>query len=1117
MIIKGIRSILIGSLCAIIFCTLLLPCTVSASDDLHYESKYTNPYLDITIDGVKIVEKLSTTFEGHPYVYAYGYVPNLNAMKVRAEGRSDISVPVPYLVFEYCSYSDSFGNIKELLHEKKEPKEGYLYGYITDRMNLLWYDSFWEHGNKIRKDVYVGHEGKWIEGNPDYAEGGLAVIQAKPALRPDISKKTVSFLVLWIHTLYGRDEVLFLEIGDVNTQTATQTASINPGEDAGTSIWTDIVEGIASLIDGITGSGENGGMSTAAKVGVSLGGALATAGALSAASGGKNKGNKDKKEEEKKKTYLMKVYKDFGDAVKRGADPVRVWARIVEIEEGAENIRDDLTANISASGEGMKVRLIGMQNSWQGAEVSVPADSEAQNATLIFTFTGRGGVMHNRITFRVIGEPEIIYPAVSQDGKHWDVNDQNNQVDMIAGIPVVERLRFVISDATEEPKAIRFEADHEGFDITYEKDPQWQYTYYACIENRTAPIEKESGIFASIIPVSVRIEAEFKDRHTIWSLFPIRLFPEGLSVQGTLTDGRLTVNTLPLENPTKGFAKIAPTVFSLMLAFPDRNGHAVVAEEPRWTPRELTDDGKYGLMFKGNFRYNIKYQSASEIALYPENTLPAPNDPYEVYMPIAVDTGWTEGRDYSADLPMLLFGDEFELPSKAKWNAALERLKRSIRFFGINNDPKAKQIILHASDHSAAELENTRYHIVAAGKKFYEEYGEAYQKMDQLFTDYIVIAGSLVKAGDYAIKVLLIKALGKTLGTTAEHIIDPFKNMLFTYIGECIAGTEVSREKLEERFMETLLTGVQDAICETITGDLKAAPENMGYAVAVYLMISFTKHYWGYGGSENAKGDVYKSVLAACGDLALEKFKAWISDLISKGSEKLVKTISNWCGSLFKKSFNGVVQKTIEAAKDKAFEQGMRPLIHRGDVTTAEYLAVKASKEAAAKLQEETMKNFLSFSANNFSKNVLETLDIGLGSVINYYFKGKIEDNSALGLKTKDVIAEFFGDRLGMKVGKIYPTTRLNDISVRFEDDLLKLRLLDWGVEIPVFENMHVFANMIMDFCFSWMEMVWKYSFPSPDQLPDLRDKIEDASQMIEHQKELYDSLKPINYQYFGK
>jgi len=106
------------------------------------------------------------------------------------------------------------------------------------------------------------------------------------------------------------------------SQTVTQNAREDSGEDNGAGIIPAIILGI--------------------------GGALAAAGILGSSSG-KNKNNS---EDKKKRAFRMKVYKNFGDSIRRGAKPVTVWARIVEVVDGHERNRPDLSERITASGEG---------------------------------------------------------------------------------------------------------------------------------------------------------------------------------------------------------------------------------------------------------------------------------------------------------------------------------------------------------------------------------------------------------------------------------------------------------------------------------------------------------------------------------------------------------------------------------------------------------------------------------------------------------------------------------------------------------------------------------------------------------------------------------------------
>ena len=535
----------------------------------------------------------------------------------------------------------------------------------------------------------------------------------------------------------------------------------------------------------------------------------------------------------------------------------------------------------------------------------------------------------------------MTFHAVSEDGTRWDVNNKNNQVDMIAGVRVRERLRFVITNAAQEPKAIRFR-DHDGFDITYEKDPQWQFTYYACIENKTAPIEKESGIFAAMVSTGARVEAEFEDGITIWSYISIRLFPEGLAAQGKLENGRLTVNTLPLENPTEGFAKILPTVFSLTLAYPDASGHAVVAEEPWWTPKELTDDGKYGLLFKENFKYKTKYQTASEIAFYPEVTLPSLGDPYEVKLHLAVDAGRTGGRDYSADLPMAIFGEEPKrIYADDERKAEMERIKKDIRFFGLAGDPGLSKLLHEAArgECSAAELRNIRYRMLEAAWVFYQEQGDAEKQMADLFSKYIVVAGAMVKGSDLALE-WAMNAQWPGYGKITAKFINPFKNMLGSYLGErynlmeyvapeyAVSGSSGAEPDIVDAICKSTEDAMASAIGILIAPDKAVLGSNVmeelknvvGYIVAAYLMICYVEHYYGYNGKgkKGEKGDVFRSVIAACADLGYEALKDFILKYIEKYCKALFEKIGQWCGELFKKVFKNQINAAAFKAGQKA-------------------------------------------------------------------------------------------------------------------------------------------------------------------------------------------------------
>ena len=818
-------------------------------------------------------------------------------------------------------------------------------------------------------------------------------------------------------------------------QTVTQNADSDSGEDNGTDIITAIVLGV--------------------------GGALATAGAVGASSGGKKDGGDE--EEKKRKTYRMKVYKNFGDSIQKGAKAVYVWARIVEITDGGEENRPDLSEKITVSGTGMDVRSAGMQNTYMGAEVSVPADSQAQTATLTFTFTGEGGVFRNNIVFQVLGEPEITFPAVSEDGQHWDVNSQNNQVDLIAGARVSERLRFVITNASEEPKAIRFTADREGLDVTWEKDTQWQYTYYACIENRTAPIEKENGIFADMISASVRIDAEFENGLTIWSYIIIRLFPEGLSAQGKLENGRLTVNTLPLENPTEGFAKISPTVFSVTLAYLDRNGHTVVPGEPCWTPRALTDDGKYGLMFTENFKYTVKYQSASEVAFYPEVTLPMPGDPYEARMELAAET---DDGSFRAELPMIFYGDKPAKRTDDQREQALQELRNTVRFFGAGTDETTRALLHSAKDQTAEELAVTRQWIILTSTEYYKNEKQEFESIDRYMSRMIIVSNAFIFMGDKAVTFLLSRMAGP-LGKEASNILNPLKNMLAEFIGDCIGdmvdGTPVDLNA--NRVYKFYLQSVDSLLTNVMTGGLKPKGDTLGYVAATYLLNRFAYNY--FYGARKIKGDVYRSACAAFGDLTLMFFKAWIEDLFK---EKLKKGLADWGEALAKWTGSEVI---VPWLAEVLLRRGLRSVRHKG-----EHIAGDQDK--------------LDILDSDTEGLMVQSLEFYVKAIFKEAFDITVDD-----------VYEVAGDALREQMQTF----------VQIEGSTLKLNVYGVVVTIPlVTNNIGVFINMFFDFAFGWMKDIWKNNDPQqflPPNVPDLMDNPETDEGVVGRQMERVRNLQP--------
>lgn len=925
-----------------------------------------------------------------------------------------------------------------------------------------------------------------------------------------------------------------------NVQSETHEAEEDPGEDEGTIIRPDVVEPPEPSMTTPTSDKTP----TATKIALSVGGAIAAAGALG---GGKNDGGRDE-EEKKRKTYKMKVYKGFGNSIRRGAKPVTVWARIVEVVNGVEENRPDLSEKITVSGTGMNVESAGMHNSYKGASVTIPADSDADKATLTFTFAGEGGVFHNNVVFRVIGDPQITFPDVTEDGKRWDVNTRISRVDMIAGKGGKERLRFVITDTDVEPKAIRFR-DHDGFNISYEKDTQWRFTYYANIENHTAPIEKRNGVFASERSVKVIVEAEFEDGLVAEGYFIIMLYPEGLSVSTSsqfMWNDRLVIKAVQLDNVSPGYEPFPTTVFFTTLAYLDNEGKAVTVDNPGFSYKDITDDGKYGDLFKYNFEYRINHRGTSGIAFHPDRALPSLGDPYEARFPISVEA--ENGARYRTDIPLAVFGED---PRPRYTDAdrayALKMLQKDIKLFGLGNNKEVNNMVRLAASGFASvkDINDARKAVIEYGTIFYQDYQAAYEKMNALYTEYIAVASTLVKCGDFAIeKALQIKFGG--YGGLAAKIINPLKNLFATYAGEYIASGSIDKAP---DFVETLLKGCEEALSTAITGaflgssDLsedsavtfalgkvtKTVKGNameeiknvLGYVIAVYIMIRFVHHY--NDGKPNEKGDIFRSMLAACADLGFEALKAFVLDRLAKAAGALTEKMIKWFGKVCQKLCQEKLLEAVMKAGDKAFEKGIKSgLKADGIITTATYRAAKTAKALAKR--DAFVEGVKKFDYSAIAKKIGEGVEtVGeskfYGTIINYLMTDGAESEKGYDITdTKTIVYNFTKKFLGLSPEKVYASGVLNplDVTLRMENGKIIIGMLGCVVEILMTgENFVAMAEAAFESMFSWLDAVWEMMKNNPE-VPDPRDYFEKNSEILRQQmnkqKQILENLEDVEF-----
>ena len=920
-------------------------------------------------------------------------------------------------------------------------------------------------------------------------------------------------------------------------------AEIESGEDTGADIGWDIVETSKPVVKPQTSSGSGDKKTSLPKaVSIAVGGAALGAGAAGAlggnGGGGNSGGGQDSPSqetaEEEKKRYKMFISKDFGDAIKKGAPPVTVRARIVEIsaKSGLQKPRPDLTERITVSGEGMQTGSVTMDGMWINAQVYAAEESPAKEGTVVFTFNGEGGRFHNRVVFRLVGKPYIVFPdaeAGSSDMVQKMVADDENAY----------AVRFFFEDAVGEPEKILL--DTGGRFHAKVREAETVRTYYADViqnpgaDSRAAYIAPERAW--------IGIHAEFANNDTADGGFYAEIWPEGLSISSRhVSKDRLMIDTVP--NPDAGDLdyKIRPTDFEVKLAYRDNaSGKPVFLTGEDLKPRfsDLYQVDRYGKTFTDNFRYTINTQF-DLYAFEPQDTLPMLKDPYEAMMDIECEAG---GEVYAQSMPLGFYGEKPLLPVSMEWEEVYKKLKRDIEIFGIGKDPQLSVMLRNAREHSADELRDLRRKVIEAGVAFYMEYGEAYRDYEKLLTKYIVVAGTMVSAGDLAVEYIL-KYYFAGYGTIVAKFSNPLKNLLCTYLGEYIANGNIDAAP---DFIETVQKGCEEALSAAITGmfwgddlegDVNVAvslgkkslniikppvteqiKNVLGYVIATYLLLRFVHHY--NKGKDGEKGDIYRSVRAAFADFGLTMLKAWFLDMVSEKCSSLFGKIGEACGKMYKKTCQNKINELAGKAGDQAYAALVRKAFRNNpdELTKAAYdaaaLARKETQKAMAKSLNEPLNTGikeLGKAGTIFGEGVKQVADSKTaGHVLNYALGGKEDGTEAIGPDTKEIIYNLIYDWLGVKAGKIYEGGNMGNllnVTMRIEGGTIILGIFGYCAEIDILENIDAMINLLYDTLFSWLDALWQgiKNAVGWDEIPDPRESAgsdaEQIGQELEKTKE---------------
>lgn len=636
----------------------------------------------------------------------------------------------------------------------------------------------------------------------------------------------------------------------------TQNAEENPGEDGGVSVPAAIVIGV-------------------------LGGGAAIAGAA-AASGGAD----DKKRTQK--TYKMYVQKDFGDAIRRGGDkPVIIRARMAEVEGTTERDRNDLTALIAVSADGMTVHGAALAGRYCEATVSVQKEYDGDTASITFTFAGEGGSFTNTVIFRVVDGPQLKFIDES-DGTLYG---SGCGIDAIPGDGFTYTERFAIVDAPVAPKLSDITAVNTGeFDVEFELTDR-PAVYRMNVKNNTKP-EPDHDIFEKPKDKSFEIRVAVEgEKEPVKGYVTVTLYPEGITVSSTMEGKKKDVKYVRVQAYEKEYAgdldkKWQVSEIKFTLAHTGKDKAIIDPKEAEYKFEKIKGAGGKGTRadkeqsLAEKYEYKESWGDWNDKFIYtfePQAHLCEPDDGsfYVVLLPVKCEY---DGVSYDADIPLRLKGkdpDPFE-----NWDAEYKKLKERIEKYSL---PEDKEMWLKKMDDLALEPRSSTQQLRLTSKIIVRNYmrywlieGQKYRIDAEIYDSIVSQLEWLKFFGDCAFS-LLVTAYA---GPVAEALISPAKDFATGAIGEIIAawnhGETIDFSIMDRFEFSKNLAAAGDNL---VSGSISLTNWKMAAAtLGCYFVYASIKNYLAK--LNEGENDLYGALVSGFSDMTVQALKAGAAKLL---------------------------------------------------------------------------------------------------------------------------------------------------------------------------------------------------------------------------------------------
>lgn len=663
-----------------------------------------------------------------------------------------------------------------------------------------------------------------------------------------------------------------------------------------------------------TNSAGEKGVSVPAIIAVGILGAVV---ALSGA-GTSSKANLDNTEEDKNaKKYKMYINKNFGDSIRYDKPGVPVYARMVEILNGEETDRFDLTQKIELfSGSGViKVRDPSVSGNYVGAFVEAESVANGENpkeGVVSFKFSGEGGTFQNNVKFKLVGEPYIKF---DEQGDSLFM-----QVNMIEGDDAEYIVPFTLFDFTQVPKVGAKPQDESPFAVELEKIDD--YKYKAKIKNQSAKSEKanaQSKLFS--VEVTAESETEYKSN----SLRAV-IYPEGLTVSFIKFDneGYAQIGAYADNEKEEDGEDVLATRMKLELAVSsvDDNGR---------TKAELVDLSKVEVKFdklKSQdtqtenlakvFKYEIEDTDKPEIFKFqPKMQIPEGRTKHYLSLPISCEY---QNKPYSLDLDVRLIGEPFNEMKEKK--EELELLLKRIRRYMPPEDwsrviGSIKENYNNMSPKEIRLLNRSLYEITS--DKLLNEAQTNINYAENL--DWVIWGLEWVKwVGDQAFSYAVL-SLGGPAGPLADALLSPAKEIMITLISENIWYREgISSPDAKLRGVNSnLLAMLENSLMTQISSDTSV--KKAGAILASFTVVKIINHYYNDVGPDGKAIGFYDAILAGLGDLTTNAFKFIVSNKFDelvkspKAKEYFQKYTGEWIKHFLDANASGWRDKGVEVIK----------------------------------------------------------------------------------------------------------------------------------------------------------------------------------------------------------